>query len=489
MGKQKDDLGTDPLALLYASALDKLKSGKSLDFDQDDLLDIYDYALSCDDMWVSNEIMDYALHAYPDFEDMLERKAMALLELNELEGAAAVAETLSGRSFIKRIINAALNWDADSWREGYQKLYKGLKPGDLYDYETNSLVNFALDYDSINHLAQVYKEFVPFCAYPETLISSIVMALFDDDAYEEALPLLNELTELEPFSVEHWVDLANYYINQVENFEEGANALDYALAIDPESEDALKLKADLLVKKEATEAEFFEHAEQMEAAGLTEAAAMFKATALLNKGEYKKAAEIILGKVDNTQNALGIYLLLLTIVSDVEVREKIRKDFTAFVKNCGEAQLETWIGMLTEGGQQQDAFSFYPLYQALRTTDKEIGEESFSRLLAWEFVRNNYANVVAMYEDRIKVSAVNPYDVLTFVLACEMEHVHAREIPGLLKMCVAQLHEHHSIVNTQDIMLLSGISHIAAQLISHHEKENGGDGKKAGSSGKRAGSK
>ena len=237
----------DELALLYDDILTRLNKGETLaDIDLDSLIEVYDYAYDLSDEFVTAEIMNNVLQRDPDFQPMLERKAFRYALLSEIQGAKCVANILPESSFVKKLINMQTDWDATDWRDSYRRLFADVRHQSLDEYSAMCLIDLALGVDNVAHLSLLLEDILPLCRYPEDFLVDLSGTLLDNDMPDEAVTVLLELTTLQPFSLDYWLQLAELYINRLNNFEEGYNAIDYALAIDPDSGSALMLNSTLL---------------------------------------------------------------------------------------------------------------------------------------------------------------------------------------------------------------------------------------------------
>ena len=79
-------------------------------------------------------------------------------------------------------------------------------------------------------------------SYLPTLLYEIAVTAEESTALDAiAIRMLEELTEIEPYSPEYWTMLAYSYLNH-DRLDDARTALDYALAISPDNVEALKIK-------------------------------------------------------------------------------------------------------------------------------------------------------------------------------------------------------------------------------------------------------
>ena len=87
------------------------------------------------------------------------------------------------------------------------------------------------------------------CSYPQTFLYEFADRSEENDDLETAAQLFEELTMLEPFTLDFWLRLATVQINR-EDYEGALSSAEYALAIDASSIMALRIKGAALYRLE-----------------------------------------------------------------------------------------------------------------------------------------------------------------------------------------------------------------------------------------------
>lgn len=465
MAEKDNRIPEDDIAKLYRDVVSRLETGRSLDFDSEDLIDIYDYATDISDGWVSGEIMNSLLQSYPDFEPMLERKAMRLLLAEESTGAAAIASRLSEESFIRHLVFSWLTWDEEHWQKSYSALLSICKPKMLYDYETTALVNLALTVDDIRHLATLTDKIKPYCAYPDTFIATVAETLRDEGYIEESLPLFVELTELDPFSVEYWIFLGDLYINRLNNTREGETALDYALALEPDNSDALKLYGDFLIKTDAPVEKIHYLGDKLINAGAFPEGPALKASAYMKEGRLDEASEIMLDIANASKNALSTYLMLLQVDVSPENHRKVLDSLRNYVAEASDEEMLNWFYETAMADESATVFDILPLVEEVITSGKQISDDLFSIMLARLFICENYDMAVGIYERRLKEAHdVSFDDTVVYVLSNLALGRMPEQMAELYSKAFKEFRPVNKVVTTNDISYFVGMRNLEAMI-------------------------
>ncbi len=235
----------DERVLLYEQFKDNVLESSSQDYyDEDDLVEIYDYAGDIDDEFVKMEVLMCGARLYPQSDRLRVRRAYFYYSIQNEQGVAALSKLPHEESPLWDIINLRIAKLSD--KEIIDGFNQMLNKNEEFDDETViQLVDAASalnKYDwLINNIERIKKR----CNYEQTLLyeTAIVSELNGD--YAHAVKMLEELTMIEPFNVVYWVLLAQEY-TYMADYEKSLNAVDYALAIDSENQQALLLKAQVI---------------------------------------------------------------------------------------------------------------------------------------------------------------------------------------------------------------------------------------------------
>ena len=181
-------------------------------YDLDDLVELYDYANDIQDKYVAMEVLFCGERLYPESTDLAERRALFYFGYDE-DAAMHAVESLPSSSMIGVLLSLRLK---------------------------RAIPEIAVP--ALDRLLAENKDKI--CAhtdYPQTFLYELTQIAMEQEP-ETALKLLEELTMLEPFAADFWLTMAQIYV-YLSSPEKALQALDYALAIDPDNIRALMLKA------------------------------------------------------------------------------------------------------------------------------------------------------------------------------------------------------------------------------------------------------
>lgn len=234
---------------------DAAKSSSQLYYDEDDLIEIFDYAGDVDDDFVRMEVLLVGSRIYPDSDALAVRRGYFYYSMGNDEGAAIMAEKKLEPSVLWEILSLRLKSpDVAEAKEALTWIVENAEEFD--DESVIQLVDVASALNVYDWLKENKDSIQLKCSYPQTLLYEISIVAEINGDLEYAASIIEQLTMIEPFNVAYWEALAQEYLN-CGNFEKTLSAVDYALAIDPLSEKSRLIKAQALynTKKDVAEAE------------------------------------------------------------------------------------------------------------------------------------------------------------------------------------------------------------------------------------------
>jgi len=226
---------------LYERFRSELEAGdsSSIFFDESDLIEIYDYATDIHDRFTATETLFCAARLYPSSVDFQERKALFYLGLDDDAAVGAVA-LLPDDSVIKSL--AALRLSHASSDEARPVLDALLRDHDEFtDEEIIQLCDTAEELGMYGWLVANKEAVKAHTDYPPTFLYELCQIAQSVDP-DEALRILEELTMLEPFSIDFWLLMAQIHIEQGHPAK-ALPSIEYALAIDPANAHALMARS------------------------------------------------------------------------------------------------------------------------------------------------------------------------------------------------------------------------------------------------------
>ena len=227
--------------------------GERAYFDPEQLTDIAEYYATRNREKDAERVIDYALAMHPGSTDPMVFRARTYMLRGDLKTAYQVADSIPDQSdrevtflYAELMLNEERQADAQDML--INRLLKDEISHKEYALTVQDIVELYLDYNYVNEaatLAQVTLDKAKREQWkPRTTMivrSLTAECLRNAGRFEEAVVELNTMLDEEPYEVSNWLNLGNVY-NQMERFGEAIDALDYALAIEPENLDALFAK-------------------------------------------------------------------------------------------------------------------------------------------------------------------------------------------------------------------------------------------------------
>lgn len=393
---QNNSDADDDIAYIYNEVSKAIREGLPLtSFDIDTLIDVHDYAYDIHDDFVAEELMTNVLSRSSRCLPMLERKAMAYLRFGDIVAAKIIAAKMPRHSFIYKLIEAQSLWDTDNWKESYKALLSNVKPNSIDDFGAVSIIDFALDKDEVSHIVDVLPILLPLMRYPEDFLYDLSNILADDKKYEDAARVLQELTTIQSFNIDYWLQLADIYINQLDNYEEGKNALDYAFAISPDSHKGLLLQGELLMKTDGPAQKILDIADKIVSDKTYSSQANFlKAGVYIREYQSKEAIRCLDLCFDEASDKLNHLLLIFSLMGENVDRRHLDM-LRQVLSETDEPTLESWI---LKNRKIVDNSTFGIILNELEKTGREFSDGIHDMILYNYYANGEYGKVISGYE-------------------------------------------------------------------------------------------
>lgn len=244
-----DDLNDDMndeqyLKELYDRFRKDVSEGNTSEYyTQDELLDIYDYAQDENNHLVMLYVLLSGARYYPDSDFLDERKALLLSTVSSDAARGMLARKGRHDTALWRVLDISL--DCVEGKDASAKL------GELLDSE------MTLDSESViwlidnlhaarrhDLIAQSIDRMVEMAEDPAEVYHSAALAFYNEggDYYPHALALVEELTKIDSFFVDGWILEARIEY-QLDHFPQALQAIDYALALEPDNAEAAWVKS------------------------------------------------------------------------------------------------------------------------------------------------------------------------------------------------------------------------------------------------------
>lgn len=223
--------------------------GKDTDFfDEDDLIDIYDYANDVNDDFVKMEVLFEGASRYPASEQLRERRRYLYYYLGNDDAVNTLLERGDSSSVLSRLLALRRKSDrGESTVDGLEAILATLDHK-LDDEEIIQFVGEASIPENYEWLLANTERLRGMVEYQPTFLYELSATAMEKGDADTAVKMAEELTMLEPFNVEFWELLAEAAFNSAD-YDAALNAVDYALAVAPDSTKSQKLKAWSLFRK------------------------------------------------------------------------------------------------------------------------------------------------------------------------------------------------------------------------------------------------
>jgi len=366
------------LEKLYNKFREELsKNDISVYYDEGDLADIFDYAGDVHDDYIRLEALLLGNRLFPDSDILLERRAIWLANMGD--------EPL--RQFIldHPRTNPSVMWDILRIRANAP-----YAPCDAVSELEALLDRHSLDEDEtiiqfvglVRHLGQ--EEWLATnidrvrdrCNYPPTLLFEIARMAENRPQSLAALPLLEELTDLDPFNTDYWGLMAELQSN-CERYDDSLASLEYAKALEPDDVELLTIEGYNYLKLNKLDKSInaFQHALSIDSNYFIAKRNLLEAYRM--KGDMSKCPEIIrqLFIADPSDTAL-LCEMLRTFPDETDAT------LSHYYANAGADENEAIVHVseLCRTGSEAVALSYMRWYQRTYTLSTQ-GQLVFIELL------------------------------------------------------------------------------------------------------------
>lgn len=211
-------------------------------FDENDLVEIFDYSSDMSNYIAKMEVLLYGARHYPDSQALATRRAWFYSSLGENEAAAHLNSRVSNGGVLNELLDlySATPLGSPDTVKRLEEIVD--RTDDFADEEIIQLVDFCAEAQLLDWVERNYDRIKGKCSYPQTFIYEYANSLEDAGDRERPVQLFEELTMLEPFTTDFWERLSEAQY-RAEQYDAAISSADYALAIDPDSVPARRVKA------------------------------------------------------------------------------------------------------------------------------------------------------------------------------------------------------------------------------------------------------
>ncbi len=234
----------------------KLKDDpKTIIYDEDEWIEIADYALDVDNRFLFAEAVIWGLSAYPFSRGLRDREAIFLSEIMDMEDCIQAFKSLAMRpnaSRLAKIYNYQVKNDGIAPESFYRGMKKLVLAGDpLPDHEVIEVLKIITDAGALQMVMNDISLWEKSVAYTQTLWYEIAVNALDSEDFEIGLKIIDKLLGSHPYNADYWMLKGRLAIGAMTNCMDdrkyieltatASEAIDTVLAIRPNDPDAKQL--------------------------------------------------------------------------------------------------------------------------------------------------------------------------------------------------------------------------------------------------------
>ncbi len=330
-------------------------------YEEDELLDIFDYATDIDDIATRMEVLMLGQRLYPGSKALSERKAMLYWSIGDNAAAGRALAAVRGKSFMARLTDLRIRAvDQDVTSVDLDALIAHVKENSLPDEEVIQLIETAEETGLQQWLVDNYEKIKKIAIYPETVMYDLVapVAEWCGEDFTFVNRMLDDLTMSSPYDVGYWEFAAQTALEKESDSKRALGYLEYALAINPDSVRSLLMKSRCFLSDEcrdipravkAAESAFKQACEDAEAVSVL-------ASALAAAGKKERAEEVISEYLDKAgKPELSVFEMLTSFDCEADIDEKLNKVIARMPEPERRIQLDKLLNAYVNTGNFEHA--------------------------------------------------------------------------------------------------------------------------------------
>lgn len=233
------------------------------------------------------EAIEMGLKYHPMSEELITRKAYFLLIKGQIDEAENLMSIVTDKSDEAQLIRAELRLISGDIDEAITIIKELLKEESLQTEHLLSVIDLCADYKLYKEiLLDIFSSIKKFERTQQLyLLREFVKVLEEESEYRLQLQVVEKILDIDPYSYHEWLRAIELYLYH-SDIQKASEAIEYALAIEPENPDAL----------------------------------YYKAYCFAEQGYYKDAI-VILDLLDKSKNEY-IYTLMATCYNKLELYDK-----------------------------------------------------------------------------------------------------------------------------------------------------------------------
>jgi len=247
------DKERDELLNRFANAL-RADSHDNTFFDEDDLIDIFDYAGDIGNDFLRAEALMMGARFYPHSEPLKQRRALFYTDVLDPGAISGLAESLKGQDSMLAEVSR-INTRQPRVLDINTDVEHLLNDFPLFDdEETIRFVRLLSDFGKLDWLYDNFERVKNHCENDEILYYEVGFEFTERNSSpsdnDKAAELLQVLVDSRPFVSDYWSLLAHAQFFSSDHKDRFEESIEYALALDPQNSDAIALKINALATSE-----------------------------------------------------------------------------------------------------------------------------------------------------------------------------------------------------------------------------------------------
>ena len=229
---------TDGIEGLYNRFREALSTRDELFFEEDELIDIFDYANESADVYICRSVLSLGERLYPDSDELRVRQGILYAGdiFNERESLHRFMQDNTARTgTMWDILSLYLipKEDVAAIENAFEEFVSTHRLEE--DEESVQFFNVVMYHDRLDWLIDEIDRLRKICDYDFTLMYDVAQIAREKGREDVSIRLLEEMTETEPFSIDLWLLLAKSY-DDAGCHADATAALDYARAVDSQNQ-------------------------------------------------------------------------------------------------------------------------------------------------------------------------------------------------------------------------------------------------------------
>ncbi len=207
-------------------------------YDSEDLVEIIEFYIEVNDSEYAKRALDFAEKMHPDNTDIKIKKIEYFLSINELKHSAKLIQELKdlASNELDYLLVQARFWGMKNMPRKAIGFYEEalLIDDEEIDFICNCIGNEYLNLDEVHSALIAFKKAVKFNPENDYSFYSIIQCYEEIHNPDDCIAFLKDFIEDNPYSEVAWLQLGLLY-NYKKMYTEAINALDYVIAINPNS--------------------------------------------------------------------------------------------------------------------------------------------------------------------------------------------------------------------------------------------------------------